>query len=442
MQTVRVAGAGMTRFGKFLDRQPRDLAEEAVRAAVEDAGIGLRDIDAAYVSNSVAGLITGQETIRGQVFLRHTGLLGIPIINTENACASASTAFHLGWMAVAAGIYDCVLALGVEKLSDPDKAKSLRAFNAAVDVSELAEIEQRLGRSSAGAQERSLFMDLYISMLGVDTPGDEASTTVPRPFRAGSGEQPDRTAAAQQAATLSVASHGVAPAASQRGLTREQMALVSVKNHYHGSLNPYAQYREEVTVEQVLASRTVVGPLTVLMCSPLGDGAAAAIVVSEAFARKRGLTGPRVDASVLLSGRGDDRTMASATSRAAAKAYAMAGIGPEDIDVAEVHDAVAPAELSIYEELGFCAPGDGPRLVEDRVTWLGGRLPVNPSGGLLARGHPIGATGLGQIAEVVWQLQGKGGKRQVERCKVALTENGGGYIGTDAAAMTVHIFSV
>jgi len=392
----------MTRFGKFMNRGLRDLAEEAVRNALEDAGVDITDIQAAYVANSVAGLITGQETIRGQVVLRKTGLLGVPIINVENACASASSAFHLGWMSVASGMYDCVLALGVEKLSDPDKAKSLRAFNAAVDVSELEEIEKRLGRSGDGATNRSLFMDLYISMLN-------------------SGKSADQ---------------------SVGGVTREQMALVSVKNHYHGSLNPYAQYREEVTLEQVLQSRSVVGPLTVLMCSPLGDGAAAVLIVSEEFARNKGLNGPRVDASVLVSGRGDNLSMKPSTERAAIKAYEMAGIGPEDVDLAEVHDAVAPAEISIYEDLGFCAPGDGSKLIEDRITWLGGKLPVNTSGGLLSRGHPIGATGLGQIVEIVWQLQGKGGKRQVENCKVGLTQNGGGHIGFDAAAMAVHILSV
>ena len=403
MQKVRVVGAGMTRFGKYLDRGLRDLAEEAVRNAVQDAGLDIQEIHAAYVSNSVAGLITGQEAIRGQVMLRHTGLMGVPIVNVENACASASTAFHLAWMAVASGMYDCALALGVEKLSDPDKAKSLRAFNSAVDVSELAAIEKQLGRGGAEAKDRSLFMDLYLSMLN-------------------------------PAASDSQGAVG--------GITREQMALVSVKNHYHGSLNPYAQYREEVTLEEVLQSRQVVGPLTVLMCSPLGDGAAAALIVSDAFARSKGLKGPRVDASVLVSGRGDDHAMTPSIRRAAAQAYEMAGIGPEDVDMAEVHDAVAPAEITIYEDLRFCAPGDGSKLLEDGVTWLGGKLPVNTSGGLLARGHPIGATGLGQIVEVVWQLQGKAGKRQVENCKVGLTQNGGGHIGFDAAAMTIHLFSV
>src|SRR5947208_11061997 len=169
MQKVRVVGVGMSKFGKFMNRGLRDLAEEAVRNATEDAGIDIKEVRAAYVGNSVAGLITGQETIRGQVFLRKTGLLGIPIVNVENACASASTAFHLGWMAVASGMHDCVLALGVEKLSDPDKAKSLRAFNSAVDVSELAEIEKRLGRSSGEGSNRSLFMDLYTEILSFST---------------------------------------------------------------------------------------------------------------------------------------------------------------------------------------------------------------------------------------------------------------------------------
>lgn len=424
MQQVRVAGAGMTRFGKFPDRGLRELAEEALAGAVEDAGIARQDIQAAYVGNSVAGLMTGQESIRGQVILRRSGLLGIPIVNVENACASASTAFHLSWLAVAAGLYDCALALGVEKLYDPDKAKALRAFNSAVDLSELAEIEQRIGRSSEDTPTRSLFMDLYIAMLssGLAAEGEAG---------------PAYDVAEAEEHLLATEATGKA----RTGITREQMALVSVKNHHHGSLNPYAQYQEDVTVEQVLNSRTVVGPLTVLMCSPLGDGAAAAIVVSDQFARRKGLRGPMVAASVLVSGRGDDRSKASATRAAAAKAYEMAGIGPRDLDVAEVHDAVAPAEISIYEDLGFCAAGDGPKLVEERTTWLGGRLPVNTSGGLLSRGHPIGATGLGQITEIVWQLQGKAGKRQVEHARVGLTQNAGGHIGTDAAAQTVHIFS-
>ena len=202
----------MTRFSKFLDLGLRDLAEEAVRNAIGDAGIEVKDIGAAYVSNSVAGLITGQETIRGQVVLRKTGLMGIPIVNVENACASASTAFHLGWMAVASGMYNCVLALGVEKLTDADKAKSLRAFNAAVDVSELAQIEKRLGRSTEGATNRSLFMDLYISMLNMG-----ASKT--------NGDSP-----AEPKAPVSGASRRGTPASSAVGLTPERMALVSVKS--------------------------------------------------------------------------------------------------------------------------------------------------------------------------------------------------------------------
>src|SRR5258708_36401686 len=224
-------------------------------------------------------------------------------------------------MDVDTGMYDCALALGVEKLSDPDKAKSLRAFNSAVDVSELAEIEKRLGRSSEGTSDRSLFMDLYLSMLN-------------------SGASDSREAVG--------------------GITREQMALVSVKNHYHGSLNSYAQYREAVTLEQVLQSRRVVGPLTVLMCSPLGDGAAAVLITSEEFARSKGLKGPRVDASVLVSGRGDDRSMAPSTRRAATQAYEMAGISPEQRDVARGQASSWPADLSNYAATGFHPPAREP----------------------------------------------------------------------------------
>jgi acetyl-CoA acetyltransferase len=392
MDDVFVSGAAMTPFGRFLDRPPRDLVEEAVRDALSDAQITPADVQAAIVGNAVGGLMQGQESIRAQVALRNTGLLGVPMINVENACASSSTAFHLGVQAVAAGTYDCVLVAGYEKLSDPDKTKSFRAFNASMDLDEMRE---RFG-PGAGA-DRSVFMDLYASM------GEDGKT--------------------------------------EDGGDVEALGLISVKNHHHGALNPRAQFREEVTLEQVLSARRVAGPLTVLMCSPLSDGAACLVLTSPRFARQRGRDRVRVRASALVSGRGDDGAQPDAVERAARRAYEVAGVGPDDLDVVELHDATSIAELHLYEQLQLCRPGEGARLVVDGTTWLGGALPVNPSGGLLARGHPIGATGAGQLVELAWQLEGRCGGRQVEGARTALAQNAGGWVGTDAAACTVHVLT-
>ncbi len=269
----------MTRFGKHLERSARDLVEEAVAGALTDAEIEPAQVQAAYVGNAVSGLMNGQESIRGQVVLRRTGLLGVPIVNVENACASSSTALHLGWQAVASGMYECVAVVGYEKLYDEDKAKSFRAFNASMD---LAELQTRFG--SGAGQGRSVFMDLYAS------------------FSADASHRAVATDA-------------------------EALALVSVKNHHHGALNPFSQYREEVTVEQVLGARAVAGPLTVLMCSPLSDGAACLLLTSKGSPRGRS-GGVRIAASVLTSGRGDDTEKASAVERAASAAYEMASVGP------------------------------------------------------------------------------------------------------------------
>jgi acetyl-CoA acetyltransferase len=225
------------------------------------------------------------------------------------------------------------------------------------------------------------------------------------------------------------------------GATVRDLAEVAVKSHRNAALNPKAQFRTEVSVEEVLASREISAPLTLLMCSPIGDGAAAVVVCSEEYARRLGTGQVRVRACALVSG--TDRTAGEpgAVERAAQRAYADAGLGPEDLDVVEVHDAAAPAELMCYEELGLCAPGEGPRLLASGDTALHGRLPVNPSGGLLSKGHPIGATGCGQLVELVDQLRGRCGARQVEGPRIALAENGGGFLGTDAAAMVVTILS-
>lgn len=410
MRNVVIAGAGMTRFGKFLDRGVRSLAEEATREALEDAGASPGDVEMVFFGNAVAGLITGQEMIQGQVALRNTGLLGTPMVNVENACATASTAANLAWLAVASGQAEVALAIGAEKMTHEDKMRSFEAIGAAVDLEQVQELEERMAANKAGPDSgspatlvadappgasRSFFMDVYADMS--------------RRYM------------------------------EKSGATAHDFAEIAVKNHTHGALNPKAQYREEVTAEQVLESREISAPLTLLMCSPIGDGAAALVLCSEDYAKRAGADPVRVLASVLLSGRDDGDEPVS--ERAARRAYDIAGVAPEDLDVVELHDAAAPAEMILYEELGLCGEGGGPELLASGATRLGGRLPVNTSGGLLSKGHPIGATGCGQLVELVEQLRGRAGSRQVEGARVALAENGGGYLGKDAAAAAVHILA-
>jgi acetyl-CoA acetyltransferase len=403
-----VAGVGMTTFGKHLDEGLKAIGGQAVTAALADAGITGADLDAAYVGNAAAGLVTGQESIRGQVVLRSIGLGKLPVINVENACASASTAVNQAAAMVTAGLYDCVLALGVEKLYHEDKRKSFAAFSGAVDVEMLQEFMAGLKKQaeSSGAdpksggagEKRSMFMDIYAAV---------ARNHMER-----------------------------------YGTTVEQFAAISAKNSKHGHLNPRAQFRTELTVEEVLAEPMIAAPLTRPMCSPIGDGAAAVILVSPERARKMGINNPvRIRSSVLHSGwdRGPDE--GDVARLCAKEAYEEAGIGPDDLSLIECHDATAPAELIAYEALGLCATGDGGKLVDSGDTTLGGRLPVNTSGGLLRKGHPVGATGIAQIVELTEQIQGRSGDRQVQGASVGLAHNGGGTIGTDAAAMCVTILS-
>jgi acetyl-CoA acetyltransferase len=403
-----IAGVGMTTFAKHLGTGLKALGAEAVQAAATDAGIALGDLDAAFVGNAAAGLITGQESIRGEVVLRSIGVGRLPVINVENACASASTALHQAAAMVTAGIYDVVLALGVEKLYCEDKSKTFAAFTGAVDVEMLqgimaalrANAEQggaKSGSSGAG-EKRSMFMDLYAA---------------------------------------------VARAHMERyGTTVEQLAAVAAKNSRHGHLNPRAQFREELSVADVLAAPMIVEPLTRPMCSPIGDGAAAAILVSPRKAAELGIERPvHVRSCVLRSGWDHGMDEEGAAEVCAREAYEEAGIGPADLDVVECHDATAPAELFAYESLGLCAKGDGGKLVEAGDTALGGRVPVNTSGGLLRKGHPVGATGIAQIVELTEQLQGRSGPRQVDGARIGLAHNGGGTIGTDVAALCVTILS-
>jgi acetyl-CoA acetyltransferase len=403
-----IAGVGMTQFGKHMETGLKALGAEAVQAALKDANLEPAALQAAFVGNAAAGLVTGQECIRGQVILRSIGIGRIPVINVENACASASTALNQACAMVTAGFYDIVLALGVEKLYHADKRKSFSAFSGAVDVEIVAGLLEALrqnaaaqGAAAAGSgagEKRSMFMDIYAA---------------------------------------------AARAHMQRyGTTAEQFAAIAAKNSYHGSLNPRAQFREVLSVADVLAAPMIAEPLTRPMCSPIGDGAAAVVVMSERKAREVGVRSPvRVVASVLHSGWDHGADEPGTVEVCAQDAYEEAGVGPKDLSVIECHDASAPAELMAYESLGLCNKGEGGRLIDSGATRLGGRLPVNTSGGLLRKGHPVGATGIAQIVELTEQLQGRSGARQVTNASVALAHNGGGAIGTDAAAMCVTILT-
>ncbi|MBE9571383.1 MAG: thiolase family protein [Proteobacteria bacterium] len=385
MRDVVVLGVGMHKFGKFLDLGIKDLSRVAAWEALKDAGITPKDIQVAYVGNAMAGLLTGQECIRGQVVLREIGLVGIPITNVENACASASTAFREAWIAVGSGLYDVALALGFEKLYSESTVKSLEALAANTDVF----LEGKMGFLFAGAYAMNIQRHM-----------------------------------------------------KEYGTTREQLAMVTVKNRKNACYNPFAQYRSEVTVDEVLNSRMIADPITLLMCAPMGDGAAAAVLCSKKFARKKTTKPIYVAASSLKSGAATRNIRAlpkNIVERCAEEAYERAGLGPEDIDVAEVHDAMAPAELLVYEQLGFCGKGESGAMIASGKTNIGGPIPVNTSGGLSSKGHPVGSTGLAQIAEITWQLREQAENRQVQGAKIGLTENGGGIIEGEGAVVCIHI---
>ena len=396
--SVVIAGTGITVFGKF-DRSIRSLAAEAVGQALADAGVTADEVGMVFFGNSVGGITTGQEAIRGQVALKPTGLLGKPIFNVENACASGTSAAHLAVMAIQAGACDVALAVGAERLTHPDKRVTFSAFGSGVDLETLREEAEAAGRDAAdiavtltGGGTKSNFMDEYAGMA--------------RDYMA------------------------------ETGATVEDLARVVVKSRRFGAANPNAQFRIPTTVEEVLAARAISDPLTLPMCSPIGDGAAAVVLASREFARARRCDAVGIRSAVTVSGAGLEP---KAPERAARRAFDEAAIDPRDLDVVEVHDAAAPGELIAYEQIGLCAPGDGAKLLREGVTDHGGWVVVNPGGGLLSRGHPVGATGCAQLVELSDQLRGRGGARQVDAARLAFAHNNGGQIAGDMAAATATI---
>jgi acetyl-CoA acetyltransferase len=404
---VYIYGVGMIKFGKYLDRSVKVLTGEALEVVLRDCGLERKDIQAAWFGNSFWGIFSFQHGIRGQVALSANGVEGVPVTNVENACATGSCAFHGAWTAVKAGLYDCALAIGTEKIYNEDRGKMMLSFASGSDVDDWGKTSEKFkateikresgaeGDRGGGKKSHSPGMDMYASGARVHM--------------------------------------------QKYGSTQRQMAVIAAKAHNNSELNPFAQYTFPMTVEQVLQDREVAYPLTRAMCAPVGDGSAAAILVSERFLREHpSQRAVRVRASVLRSGKrtgGGDTT-----ERATRAAYETAGLGPEDVNVLEVHDATAFGELAVTEELGMCPRGEGGVLAESGATQITGKTPINTSGGLIARGHPLGASGIAQLTELTTQLRSEAGKRQVQNSpRIALAENGGGFLGEGAAAMCIHI---
>jgi acetyl-CoA acetyltransferase len=378
MRDVAVIGVGMTKIGKFPDRMLSGMGREAVIAALKDAGVPPKEIQAAYSGTSLGGALLGQR------IFKDLGMSGMPINNMENACSSGSSAMRESWLSIASGLYDMVIAVGSEKLS------ALGGGTLPLEKEDL-EVGEGMVMPALYAMRARRYMHEF-------------------------------------------------------GATPEHLAKVVVKSRKCGAKNPQAQFRQETTVQDVLNSRMVADPLTLFQCCPMGDGSAAVVLCSADKARKYTRQPILIKGSILVSGRFDNsfRDMATPeiTVRAAKLVYEMAGIGPKEVSLAEVHDAFSIAELLYYEALGFCGRGEAPKLLDEGATEIDGRIPVNPSGGLISKGHPTGATGLAQTAEIVWQLRGQAGARQVKNAKVGLTHcTGGGIYGLDHGACSIHIFT-
>lgn len=382
MSQMHVMGGAMTRFGRHQNVMAPELAQQAILAAAADAGVELKDIQAIYCANVLGGMILGQ------VILRDLNLAGIPVYNVENACASGATAVHLARHALLAGQYERVLVFGIEQLT-------------------------QLGGGTIPMQRNDEKTDLFA----------RAGMVLPAVY-------------AMRATRFM----------HERGARAADLAGIAVKNRYHGSLNEYAQQRTEVTLEDVLASRMIADPLTLLQCCPSQvDGAAALVLGNKPGPHARDV---RVLGSIVVSGlregARDDILDAEITARAARLAYEQSGVEPRDVGVVELHDAFTIAELIYYEALGLAPHGEAVALLQSGATRLGGRVPVNPSGGLLAKGHPLGATGVAQMVELMWQLQGRAGERQADnRPSIGVAQcTGGGIAGVDHAASSVHVLGV
>ncbi|PXX68649.1 acetyl-CoA acetyltransferase [Nocardia tenerifensis] len=400
---VWIAGIGMTPFGRHSGKSVGELTRWAVTDALRDCGADLGALDAAFFGTATQGALEGQHMISGQIALRAMGIQRIPVVNVENACATGASAFALAVNQVRASAADVALAVGVERMNVGDPERTMSVFDSAYDVSDPEALTRSLLNlggevDEPGLGRRSIFMDIY-------------------------------AAVARNHMRL-------------YGTTQEQIAAVAAKNHDHASTNPRAHYRKSMTVAEVLAARRLSYPLTVPMCAPITDGAAAVVVCSEAGLRRIGAA-KQVQVLATVIGTGSDRDTSTfdehLTRAVSGRAYEQAGIGPDDVDVAEVHDATAFAEIMQTEMLGLVPLGEGGPAALRGETTCGGRIPVNPSGGLESKGHPIGASGLGQIFELTEQLRGTAGPRQIAHARIALAENGGGFHRGEEAVAAVTV---
>lgn len=459
MRDVYIIGAHTLKFGKYPELTIKDLTADAVQGVLRDASLEKTALQSAWFANAAWGMTGYQHCIRGQVALRPLGIDTIPVTNVENACAGGSTALHGAWKDVAGGFCDISLAIGAEKIFSANRFAVFAGFMAGTDVSLILDEARRLqanlpandpqhdgGRRAVAGEARArkpaqpLGARLRQRVRDVR---DQAAVGVQLGEALGydTVRQLAGMAAGDHSPFMDIYAWAAREHMRKYGSTPQQLAAIASKNHWHSSMNPNAQYTFEVSPEQVLADRIVAPPLTRAMCAPIGDGAAAVIVASEAVVKKLGLQARavRIRASVLGSGRtrGDDD--ADIGERLSHIAYAQAGVSPREIGCVELHDATAFGELHQTESLGFFKKGEGGIHAERGETRLGGTLPVNTSGGLLSRGHPIGASGLAQVHELVTQLRGEAGARQVAGLKLALAENGGGALGHEEAAMCIHI---
>ena len=408
MREVFIVGIGMTKFGVHPDKSTADLGREAVTSALSEAGVTPRDLDVAFYANTAQGAIEGQYGMKGQHALRPLGIEGIPFFNVENACTGSSSALNLAVSQVAGGFADIGLAVGAEKLYTDDREKRLAAFAQPDDVGQVSAFVEKYSDLVSDIQPppsvvidekiRSIFMDAY---------------------------------------ALNARLH-----MKKYGTTWEQIAAVSAKNHHHSTMNSLAQYQKDMSVEDILKARVISWPLTLPMCAPVSDGGAAVVVCSKDQLHRfdPGKT-VAVLASVLKGGtdRAIDDLEHSSCRRAANAAFKQAGLDRDDVSITEVHDASAYAEIAQVEMVGLCGFGEAGPLLEKGVFSLGGRMPVNVSGGLESKGHPVAATGIAQIYELVQHLRGEAGDRQVDGAQYGVASCSGGFFGVEDGATCVTI---
>ena len=410
MRDVYIIGSDTLKFTRYMDVSHIELTRRTVDACLADAQLTRQDIQSVHFGNGLWGYTHGQHGIRGQLAMRGIGIDTIPVTNHEAACATGTLALHSAYKDILTGLFECSLAVGVEKIIMEDKKKSLAAFGVYIDT----------------ANEKELFANWDRWM--------ERNVTIEMP------KIPDK----DRSPFMDLYGYCARWHMARYGTTQEQLAIAASKNHWHSTMNPKAQFQFEVPVEKVLADIPVSWPLTRSMCAPIGDGASSAIVCSGEFLRKQPFDvqkrAIKIRASIFLSG--DDRDLDSRPhtgQQAAQKAYEAAGLGPKDVDVAELHDATIIGEIMQMENAGFCPLGEGGPFSASGATRLGGKIPINTSGGLISRGHPVSASGMGMIYELVLQLRGEAGARQVEDAKIAFCENGGGLITFKESAIATHI---